>query len=58
MMGTRTYSGMNVVKLSLCLTKYHTMKDVKLTAHRHLVPRLRMRGAIPPLLHLSIWRGT
>jgi hypothetical protein len=29
-------------------------RDVKLTTHLHLVPRLRMRGAIPPLpQHIS-----
>jgi len=30
---------------------------VKLTTHLHLVPWLRMRGAIPPLLHTYSWRG-
>jgi hypothetical protein len=28
------------------------------TTHHHLVPTLRMRGAIPPLTHTSPWRGT
>jgi hypothetical protein len=31
---------------------------VKLTTHLHLVPRSRMRGAIPPLPNTSLWRGT
>jgi len=31
---------------------------MKLTTHLHLVLRLRMRGAIPPLLHTSSWRGS
>jgi hypothetical protein len=30
---------------------------VKLTAHLHLVPRSRMRGAIPPLPNTPSWRG-
>ena len=30
-------------------------RDVKLTAHFHLVPRLRMRGATPPLPDISSW---
>jgi len=25
--------------------------------YSHLVPRLRMRGAVPPLPHTSSWRG-
>jgi hypothetical protein len=29
--------------------------DMKLTIHLHLVPRLRMRGAIPPLPYTSSW---
>jgi hypothetical protein len=32
-------------------------RDVKLTTHLHLVPRSRMRGAIPPLPNTSSWRG-
>jgi hypothetical protein len=30
-------------------------RNVKLTAHFHLVPRLRMRGAILPLPNISSW---
>jgi hypothetical protein len=30
---------------------------VKLTTHLHLVLGLRMRGATPPLLNTSSWRG-
>jgi len=30
---------------------------VKLTTHLYLVPRSRMRGAIPPLPTISSWRG-
>jgi len=30
---------------------------VKLTTLLHLVPRLRMRGAIPPLPNTFSWRG-
>jgi hypothetical protein len=30
---------------------------VKLTAHLRLVLRSRMRGAIPPLLYMSLWPG-
>jgi len=30
---------------------------LKLTTHLHLVLRLRMRGAIPTLSHMSSWRG-
>jgi hypothetical protein len=33
-------------------------RDVKLTTRLHLVPRLRMRGAISPLSHPSSLRGT
>jgi hypothetical protein len=29
---------------------------VNLTSHVHLMPRLRMRGAIPPLANTSSWR--
>jgi hypothetical protein len=32
-------------------------RGVKLTTHLHLVPKLRIRGAIPPLHHTSSWRG-
>jgi hypothetical protein len=32
-------------------------RGVKLTTHLHLVPRSRMRGAIPPLPHTPSWRG-
>jgi len=32
-------------------------RGVKLTTHLYLVPILRMRGAISPLLHMSSWRG-
>jgi hypothetical protein len=32
-------------------------EDMKLTNHLHLVPRSRMRGAIPPLPNTSLWRG-
>jgi len=31
-------------------------RDVKLTAHFHLLPRLRMTVAIPPLPIISSWR--
>jgi len=31
-------------------------RGVKLTTHLHLAPRLRMRGAIPPLPNTSSWR--
>jgi hypothetical protein len=30
---------------------------VKLTTHLNLVPRVRKRGAIPPLPHTFLWRG-
>jgi len=30
---------------------------VKLTSHFHLVPRLRMRGYIPPFPNMPSWRG-
>jgi hypothetical protein len=33
-------------------------QGVKLTTHLHLVPRPRMRGAIPPLPNTSSWRST
>jgi hypothetical protein len=33
-------------------------RGVMLTAHLQLAPRLRMRGAIPPLFRTSSWRGT
>jgi len=32
-------------------------QGVKLTTHLHLVQRLRMRGAVPPLPYKSLWRG-
>jgi hypothetical protein len=34
-----------------------TARGVELTTHFHLVPRSRMRGAIPPHSHTSSWRG-
>jgi hypothetical protein len=33
-------------------------QGMKLTTHLHLVPRLRMCEAIPPLYHTSSWRCT
>jgi len=30
---------------------------VKLTTHFRVLPRLRKRGVIPPLPHMSSWRG-
>jgi hypothetical protein len=30
---------------------------VKLTTHLHLVQRLRIRGAVPPLTHTTSWHG-
>jgi len=33
-------------------------RGVKLTTNLHLVPRLKMCGAIPPFPHTSSWRGT
>jgi hypothetical protein len=32
--------------------------SVKLSTHLQVVPRWRMRRAIPPLSHMSPWRGT
>jgi hypothetical protein len=32
-------------------------RDVKLTTHLHLVPRLQIRVAVSPLLHMSIWHS-
>jgi hypothetical protein len=32
-------------------------RGVKLNTHLHLVPRLRMRGSISPLLNTPSWRG-
>jgi hypothetical protein len=32
-------------------------RGLKLTTHLHLVPRSRMRGAIPPLPNTPPWRG-
>jgi hypothetical protein len=32
-------------------------RGVKLTTHLHLVPRLLMRGAVPPLPQTYSWRG-
>jgi hypothetical protein len=32
-------------------------RGMKLTTHLHLVPRSRMRGAIPSLHNMSSWRG-
>jgi hypothetical protein len=32
-------------------------QGIKLTTHLHVVPRLKMRGAIPSLHHTSSWRG-
>jgi hypothetical protein len=31
--------------------------DEKLTPHLHLLPRFRMRGAIPPLPSMSSWNS-
>jgi hypothetical protein len=31
--------------------------DRKAAIHVHLMPRLRMRGAISPLLHMLLWSG-
>jgi len=33
------------------------VNHVWLTTHIHLMPKLRMRGAIPPLPHTSSWPG-
>jgi len=30
---------------------------VNLTAHLRVGPRLRIHGTIPPLFHMSSWRG-
>jgi len=35
---------------------YLIRRGVKLTTHLQLVPRLRIRGAIPPLHHTYAWR--
>jgi hypothetical protein len=32
-------------------------RHVELTTHLHIVPGLKMLGAIPPLLHTSSWLG-
>jgi len=32
--------------------------SVTLSTHFHLVQRLRVNGAISPLTHASLWRGT
>jgi len=32
-------------------------RGVKLTTHLHVMPRLGMRGAMPPLPNTSSWRG-
>jgi len=37
------------------LSQGQSGRGIKLTTHFHLVPRLRMRGAIPPLLIMSSW---
>jgi len=29
----------------------------EITTHIHLMPRLRMHGAILPLTHMYLWRG-
>jgi len=37
-----------------CLSSGLSGRGVKLTTHLHLVPRLRLRGAIPPLaIHIQ-----
>jgi hypothetical protein len=28
----------------------------KVTIRHNLLPRLRMRGAVPPIFHMSLWR--
>jgi hypothetical protein len=32
-------------------------RSVEFTTHLHLVPRLGMRGSVPPIHHPSSWRG-
>jgi len=39
------------------LRRDYSDRNVKLTTHLHLVPRLKMRGDIPPLPHTSSCRG-
>jgi hypothetical protein len=38
-------------------TRVKISRGVKLIPHVHLVPRLRMTGAIPPLIRKFSWRG-
>jgi len=40
------------------VTRALSDRGVHLTAHLHLVPRLRMLEAIPPLPNTSSWRGS
>jgi len=35
-----------------------TGRSVKLIIHLRLVPRLRICGAIPSLIHMTSWRGS
>jgi hypothetical protein len=33
------------------------LSGVRLTSHLHLVPKLRMSGATPPVCHMAEWRA-
>jgi hypothetical protein len=39
------------------LPSEYSGRGVKLTTHLHLVPKLRMCGAIPQLIHSFAWHG-
>jgi hypothetical protein len=53
-------TGTNLPYFYLTMTLYLKRNDIFCSriTHIHLVPRLRMRGAIPPLSHTSSCRGT
>jgi hypothetical protein len=56
-----SYSGSHLAPIQRvpgALSQGQSGWDVKLTADFNLVPRLRMRGAVPPLSHVSSsWRA-
>jgi hypothetical protein len=47
-----------VIKLKSICQKARGGRGVKLTTHLHLVPSLRMCGAISPLPNTPSWLGT
>jgi hypothetical protein len=53
----RSGSGIHPIQYRAIFPPWLSGRGMKLTAHLHLVPRLRMSKTIPSLPHTSSWRG-